>query len=48
MSKRGNVGVIHKMLGNSVSPKAWRNFGAFVGQYFVGLREEYLRLPMSA
>jgi len=38
VSTRGNVTVVHQMLGNSVSPKAWRNFGEFVGTYLKSLK----------
>lgn len=41
VSSRGNVTVVHQMLGNSVSPKAWRNFGEFVGDYLNRIRQTY-------
>ncbi|WP_170222413.1 DNA cytosine methyltransferase [Vibrio chagasii] len=35
VSKRGNVTAVQRMLGNGVSPKAWRNAGEFVGRYLI-------------
>lgn len=37
VSKRGNVTAVQTMLGNGISPKAWRNAGEFIGNYFLNL-----------
>lgn len=37
VSKRGSKTAAHRMLGNGVSPKAWFNFGSFLGNYFKSL-----------
>ncbi|MEZ8292421.1 DNA cytosine methyltransferase [Vibrio splendidus] len=37
VSKRGSTSAVHEMLGNGISPKAWRNVGRHVGQYLQSL-----------
>ncbi|CAH1590710.1 MULTISPECIES: DNA cytosine methyltransferase [Vibrio] len=39
VSKRGNGSVVHRMLGNGISPKAWFNLFSFLGQYINNLKK---------
>ncbi|MCC2525581.1 DNA cytosine methyltransferase [Vibrio coralliilyticus] len=47
VSSRGNSTHVQRMLGNGSSPRAWFNFGGFLGKYFNSIRDNVTRLTVE-